>query len=125
MDVFEAFPNGIIHNTWELGEVQRATEIGNVFSNPVACDVIVEEGVYDRSGRTPDADYQEDKTLLYARPQDMPTLNTAALAAGYYWHNKITDQYYAITQCALGTNQESGVVEHVEFLMKPTEIANE
>lgn len=125
MDVFEAFPNGIIRNTWELGEVQRATEIGNVFQSIATCDVIIEEGVYDRSGRTPDADYQDSNILLYARPEDMPTLNTAALAAGYYWHNTATDQYYAIREASLGTNQETGVNEHVEFLLKPTEVANE
>lgn len=125
MDVFEAFPNGIIRNTWELGEVQRATEIGNVFQALNICDVIIEEGVYDRSGRTPNADYQDCNILLYARPEDMPTLNTAALAAGYYWHNTATDQYYAIREASLGTNQETGVNEHVEFLLKPTEVANE
>lgn len=125
MDVFEAFPNGIVHNTWELGEVQRATEIGNVYQPIATCDVIVEEGVYDRSGQTPKADYQDSNILLYAHPKDMPTLNTAALAAGYYWHNTVTNQYYAIREASLGTNQETGVNEHVEFLLKPTEVANE
>lgn len=125
MDVFSAFPNGVIRNTWELGEVQRATEIGTVVSNTVACDVIAEEGAEDRSGRTPDPDYQESNILLYARPEDMPTLNMAALAAGYYWHNTATGQYYAIREVSLGTNQETGANEHVEFLLKPTEVANE
>lgn len=124
MDVFEAFPNGIIHNTWELGEIQRATEIGNVFESIALCDVIVEEGTYDRSGQTPNADYQDSNILLYAHPTDMPTLNTAALSAGYYWHNTLTDQYYAIREASLGTNQELGTVEHIEFLLKSTEVAN-
>lgn len=124
MDVFEAFPNGIVRDTWELGEVQRATEIGTVYQSVATCDVIVEEETEDYSGRTPDADYQESGTLIYARPEDMPTLNSAVLAADYYWHNKVTDQYYAIRKCALGTNQETGAVEHVEFYVKPTEVAS-
>lgn len=125
MDVFEAFPNGIIRDVWELGKVKRATEIGTVFNAIKTCDVIIEEGVYDRSGRTPNADYQDSNVLLYARPEDMPTLNTAALAAGYYWHNTVTDQYYAVREVSLGTNQETDTNEHVEFLLKPTEVANE
>lgn len=124
MDVFEAFPNGIVRGVWEIGEVQRATEIGNVFESITICDVIIEEGTYDRSGQTPNADYQDSNILLYARPGDMPTLNTAALSASYYWHNTETDQYYAIREASLGTNQETGVNEHVEFLLKPTEVAN-
>lgn len=124
MDVFEAFPNAIISGVWELGEVQRATEVGNVFESYALCDVIIEEGTYDRSGQSPNADYQDSNILLYARPGDMPTLNSAALAASYYWHNTETDQYYAITECSMGTNQELGIVEHLEFLLKPTEVAN-
>lgn len=125
MDVFETFPNGIVRNQWEIGQVERGTEVGNVFSNPVPCDVIVEEGTYDRSGRTPNADYQDSDMLLYARPEAMPTLNSAALAAGYYWHNTSTGQYYAIREASVGINQETGVIEHIEFLLKPTEVANE
>lgn len=123
MDVFNAFPNGIVSGVWELGEVERATEIGTIFTGIAICDVIVDEGTYERSGRTPDPDYQDSHTLLYARPGDMPTLNTAALAAGYYWHNKTSDQYFAVLEASLGKNQETGVVEHVEFLLKPTDIA--
>lgn len=123
MDIFEALPNGIIRHIWKLGEVQRATEVGTVFRIVANCDVIVEEGVRDYSGRTPKADYQDSDTLLYARPNDLPTLDTAALAAGYYWYNSVTGKYYAIKEANLGTNQECGNVEHVEFLLKPTEVA--
>lgn len=125
MDVFESFPNGIIDGVWMLGEVKRATIRGKEFSNPVAYSVIVDEGTYAVTDRSPSAEYEDSETLLYARASDMPTLDTSKLAAAYLWYNSETKQYFNIRQASLGKNQETGEVEHVEFLLRPTEALDE
>lgn len=124
MDVFEAFPNAIISGQWELGEVEYGTDIGTEFSNPQPCEVIVDEGSYTTHERAPDAPYEDSDNLIYARPGQMPTLVTAKLTNGYMWHDAVNDIYYEIREASLGKNQETGQVEHVEFLIRPTEVAN-
>lgn len=125
MDAFEALPNAIITGQWELGEVQYGTELGTEFSNPQPCEVIVDEGTYTSRERTPDAPYEGSDILIYARPEQMPTLVTAKLTNGYMWHDVLNDFYYEIRDASLGKNQETGEVEHVEFLIRPTEVAND
>lgn len=125
MDVFNTFPEAIISGVWELGEVKRGTRRGKEFSNPVALDVIVDEGTYSVTDRSPSAQYEDSDTLVYARASDLPTLDTATLGAGYMWHNTVTDTYYNIREASLGKNQAGGSVEHVEFLLRPTEALDE
>lgn len=123
MNVFEALPNAVITNVWELGQVQNGTEIGKVFSDPATCDVIVDEGSFTTTERAPDAPYEDSDSLIYAKPEQMPTLLTAELTNGYMWHDKTNNLYYEIREASLGKNQETGQVEHVEFLVRPTEVA--
>lgn len=123
MDVFEAFPDAIVSNRWELGKLKSGTIRGKEFSNPVACDVIVDEGAYATPDRSPEVEYQESETLIYARPDQLPTLQVAKLTNGYLWHDKETGLFYEIRQASLGKNQEEGVIEHVEFLVRPTVVA--
>lgn len=120
MDVFEAFDNAIVSGRWELGQLMTGTMVGKEFSNTVFCDVIVDEGSYARPDRSPEVEYQESETLIYARPEQMPTLSTSELTNGYMWHDAETDTFYEIRQASLGKNQETGEVEHVEFLIRPT-----
>lgn len=123
MDVFEAFPNAIVSGRWELGQLNSGTIRGKEFSNPIACDVIVDEGAYATPDRSPEVEYQESETLIYAKADQMPTLYPAQLTNSYLWHDKETDIYYEIRQASLGKNQETGVIEHVEFLVRPTMVA--
>lgn len=125
MDVFEAFPNAIIIDQWELVEVDKGTEVGTEIVSSKPCDVIVDEGSYASPNRTPDANYEESNILLYARATDMPTLATAALHNGYMWHDTLNDYYYDIEEASLGKNQETGVVEHIEFLLRQTEVVSD
>lgn len=125
MNVFETFPEAIISGVWELGTIVRATEIGKVFTPVGECDVVVEEGVYNVTDRSPSAEYQDSDTLLYAMPDQMPTLDTAVLANGYVWHNTENDLYYEIRDCSQGKNQATGEIEHIEFLLRPTEVAED
>lgn len=121
MDVFEVFPEAIISGIWALGEVKRATIHGKEFNNAETLDVIVDEGTYAVTDRSPDAEYESSDTLIYARASSMPTLDTAKLAAGYLWLNSNTGQYFEIREASLGKDQFLGKVEHVEFLLRPTE----
>lgn len=122
MNVFNIFSEAIIPETWELGQVKRGTRRGKEFSEAVALDVIVDEGTYSVTDRSPSAQYEDSDTLVYARATDLPTLDTAKLAAGYMWHNIVTDTFYNIREASLGKNQARGMVEHVEFLLRPTEV---
>lgn len=122
MDVFSCFPNAIISNQWELGEVERGTVRGKVFKNPVLCDVIVDESTYAVTDRSPSAEYEDSDTLVYAKPSQMPSLKTNLLASSYVWHDMESDIYYEIRECSLGKNQETGEVEHIEFLLRPTKV---
>lgn len=124
MDVFSAFPNAIVSGRFELGTLTSGGIHGKEFSNPIACDVIIDEGAYATPDRSPEVEYQESETLIYAKPEQMPTLYTAQLTNGYLWHDKETDIYYEIRQASLGKNQETGEVEHVEFLIRPTLVAS-
>lgn len=124
MDVFEAFPNAIISNQWALVEVQKDTEVGTEIVAGKLCDVIIDEGSYASPNRTPDANYEESNILLYARAINMPTLSTTALHNGYMWHDTINDCWYDIEEASLGKNQETGIVEHVEFILRQTEVVN-
>ncbi|MCM1218189.1 MAG: hypothetical protein NC548_27200 [Lachnospiraceae bacterium] len=124
MDVFNAFPNAIISNQWELGEVQYATEIGTQFANPKPCDVILDEGSFTARQKSPEIAYEDSDDLIYAKPEQMPTLVTAKLTNGYMWHDKLNDLYYEIRDASIGKNQETGEIEHIEFLIRPTEVAS-
>lgn len=125
MDVFEAFPEAIIGGEWQLGEVKRATVRGKKFGNPVTLKVIVDEGTYAVTDRSPSAEYETSDTLIYARASDLPTLDTAKLAANYLWYNLKTNGYFNIREANLGKNQDTGAIEHVEFLIRPTEALDE
>lgn len=125
MDVFEAFPNAIISGQWALVGVEKGTEVGTEITSSQLCDVIVDEGSYASPNRTPNADYEESNILLYARANDMPTLATPALHNGYMWHDTFNDYYYAIEEANLGKNQGAGIVEHVEFVLRQTEVASD
>ncbi len=123
MDVFSAFPNGVVSGRFELGVFTSGGIRGKQFSGAIPCDVIIDEGAYATVDRSPDVEYQESETLIYARPEQMPTLHVAKLTNGYLWHDKETGLYYEIRQASLGKNQETGEVEHVEFLIRPTQVA--
>lgn len=121
MDVFSAFPQAIASGTWELGQVQRATEVGDVYTPVSALDVIVEEASGGELRNSPNADGITSDTLIYAMPSQLPTLNSAALIGDYLLKNTETGQYYSIIGADIGKNQEDNVIEHVELWIRATE----
>lgn len=120
MDVFKAFPNAI-SDEWEIGCVQKATEVGDVYESLGQIDVIVEVGSNAQTNMAPNADEIGSSTLLYARPEQLPTTSSSALLAGYLWYNTVEDQFYEIIDVGIGSNLENGTIEHIEFSLRPTE----
>lgn len=121
MDVFSAFPNAIVSGVWQLGTIGQDTEVGIGFNKLADLDVIVDEIAIAELGMNPSPDELVSDTLLYVRPEQLPTLNASALVAGIMLYNSEQDLYYTIENAGVGKNQETGEIEHVELLIKPTE----
>lgn len=116
MTVFDAFPNAI--ETWKLAEMQYSTITGNqTVGEWQDIDMIIDEGSSSEPNQSSNwADASSD-LLVYCRPNQMPTLDTAELVASY----AIKSEYgkiYAIIDAGIGKNQEIGVIEHVELKLR-------
>lgn len=125
MDVFEAFPNAVISGVYQIGSYQRGGVLGAVWDaeNAVNLDVIVDEGDGSSINAAPNAEPLDTDLLIYAKPSQLPTTNPRALAAGYLVYDSEADDYFAIVDAGLGKNQETGQLEHVELLLRQTEVA--
>lgn len=121
MDVFSAFPNAIVRDTWQLGTVQRATEVGDKYTPVGFVDVIIDEVASGLLDKSPDADGLDTDTLIYCRPEQMPGLNISRFIATYYFLDTSTGQHYEIRHVGVGKNQQTGKVEHVEFQLRAKE----
>lgn len=124
MDVFKAFPRAIITDDWSLGSITISTDVGKIYKDDGFKSVIVDEGA-EGDENSPNANTLTTDTLIYAKPDEMPTTNHAELVASYFWHQQSTDQYYRILEVGVGKNQDEGIVEHIEFRVRPSEIAME
>lgn len=121
--VFEAFPKSIISDDWELGEVKNNTEVGKIFTSYGLKHVIIDEAALGSLNDSPSAENISSDTLIYAMPSEMPGLNIARYIASFYWHRISDGQYYEIIEVGVGKNQSRGVIEHIEFRLRPTEVA--
>lgn len=124
MDVFKSFSKAIITDDWSLGHITISTDVGKIYVDDGYKSVIVSEGVSGEEN-APSADSIIADTLIYAMPSEIPTANIAELVASYFWHQDSSDQYYKIIEVGVGKNQNNGVVEHLEFRVRPSEIAME
>ena len=118
--VFNAFPNAIISGVWQIGKVSRGTEEGTVIASTTNLDVIVDEATTGDLSKSPSADGSKTQTLVYAKPEQLPTLDTATIVASYVLIANST-HYYNITDCAIAKNQHTGNIEHVELFIEETE----
>ena len=122
--VFDVFPEAVVKGKWEIGQVKRGTETGDVFTNATTVDVIEDEVFTSTANQSPNADGLQTQTLLYTRAIDLPTLDAANLVAGFLWHDTSHNSYFRISTAAIGKNQHTGEIEHVEFSLEPTEALN-
>lgn len=118
MDVFDAFPNGI--EEWGIAKAAYSTLTGNQYGEPIKIHVIVDEAQSTEPNPAPDAQAINADTLLYAMPDELPTLDTAELCASYIVKPWQSDKLYAIIDAGIGKNQETGIIEHVELRVRQT-----
>lgn len=117
MTVFQAFPNAL--EEWSIAPIAYSTITGNTIDTDNAQNirVIVDEGNNSEPNASPNAAGITSDTLLYCRPNELPTIDTAELVASY----AVADQYgktYAIIDAAIGKNQDEGIIEHVELKIR-------
>lgn len=125
MDIFTSFPNAVVYRTWQIGQKVRSTEVGTSFENLGYISCIVDEVSSGGQENAPSADFINSNTLLYVRPNELPTVDSAALIANYLIFNAETNKYYTISEVGVGKNQETGEIEHLELILLPTEVINE
>lgn len=127
MDVFSAFPQAIISGVWQISTYQHGSLVGNVFDteNAINLDVIVDEGQATTINSGNNAQPLDADLLMYVQPDQMPVLNPSILVANYMLYDSENDGYYAIVDASVGKNQETGEVEHIELLLKQTDIVGE
>lgn len=120
LTVFQAFPNGIEHEIWQIGQMAYSTITGNALDTDslTYIDVIEDEANDSEPNNSPSYANTYSDTLLYVRPEQMPTIDTAELIASYAVKNTQTDKLYAIIDAGIGKNQESGVIEHIELRLR-------
>lgn len=118
--IFKAFPSAIIYNQWQIGSCQHGTVVGNVFVKTGDLDVIIDEGSNSTVNSTIEA--LKSDMLVYAKPEQLPTVRTNELVSGYMLYDSVEDKYYEIIDAGLGKNQELGIIEHVELKVVQTEV---
>ena len=125
MDVFSAFPGAVVSGRFAIGCYQRGTVEGNQFTCCANLDVIIDEGDASDIGSAPNAETLTADLLLYVKPEQLPTTNPRALASGYLVYDAEYDDYFAIINASIGKNQETGKIEHIELLLRQTEVVTE
>lgn len=120
LTVFQAFPNGIEHGIWQIGQMAHSTITGNALDSTTLAfiDAIVDEANDSEPNASPNSAVTYTDTLLYVRPEQMPTIDTAELIASYAVKNTQTDKLYAIIDAGIGKNQDNGVIEHIELRLR-------
>lgn len=120
LTVFQAFPNGIEHEIWQIGQMTYSTITGNALDDDslTFIDAIVDEANDSEPNASPNAAVTYTDTLLYVKPDQMPTIDTAELIASYAVKNTQTDKLYAIIDAGIGKNQDNGVIEHIELRLR-------
>lgn len=120
LTVFQAFPNGIEHEIWQIGQMAYSTITGNALDDDslTFIDAIVDEANDSEPNASPNAAVTYTDTLLYVKPDQMPTIDTAELIASYAVKNTTTDKLYAIIDAGIGKNQDNGVIEHIELRLR-------
>lgn len=123
--VFQAFPNAIESQVWQIGKMAFSTITGNDLDTAslTYIDVIEDEANNSEPNASPSYANTYSDTLLYVRPNQMPTIDTAELIASYVVKNTTTGKLYAIIEAGIGKNQESGTIEHIELKIRQTEAA--
>ncbi len=120
--IFDAFPNAIISGVWQIGECQHGTVVGNQFIPLGFIDVVIDEGSSSNINSIPEA--LRSDLLVYARPEQMPSVSSNKLVSGYMLYNSEEDTYFEIVDAGVGKNQHTGQIEHIELKLVQTEVVD-
>lgn len=120
--IFDAFPNAIISGVWQIGECQHGTVVGNRFTPLGFIDVVIDEGSSSSINSIPEA--LRSDLLVYARPEQMPSVSSNKLVSGYMLYNSEEDTYFEIVDAGVGKNQHTGQIEHIELKLVQTEVVD-
>ena len=116
MTVFDAFPNAI-EQGWQIAQVTYSSITGNAVTTGEDIDVIIDEGSSSDANQAPNAAGLYADTLIYAKPDQMPTTDTSALVAGYVLIDP-NERTWEIIDAGQGKNQENGQIEHIELKIR-------
>ena len=116
MTVFDAFPNAI-EQGWQIAQVTYSSITGNTVTNGTAIDVIIDEGSSSDANQAPNAAGLYADTLIYTKPDQMPTTDTSALVAGYVLIDP-NERTWEIIDAGQGKNQDNGQIEHIELKIR-------
>ena len=116
MTVFDAFPNAI-EQGWQIAQVTYSSITGNTVTNGTGIDVIIDEGSSSDANQAPNAAGLYADTLIYTKPDQMPTTDTSALVAGYVLIDP-NGRTWEIIDAGQGKNQENGQIEHIELKIR-------
>lgn len=116
MTVFDAFPNAI-EQGWQIAQVTYSSITGNTVTNGADIDVIIDEGSSSDANQAPNAAGLFADTLVYTKPDQMPTTDTSALVAGYVLIGP-NERTWEIIDAGQGKNQENGQIEHIELKIR-------
>jgi len=118
--VFDAFPSAVVSG-WTLLTVSRGTEVGVEYEEYGSLNVIVDEVAMGNLNLAPEAETLNNDLLIYVKPTELPSTRANVLISSYY--AKDPDGFiYEIKQVGVGKNQETGTVEHVELILRQTEL---
>lgn len=117
MTVFDAFPNAIVQ--LKIAQVAYSSITGNDIDleNAETIDAIIDEGSSSDANQAPSAAGLYADTLVYARPEELPTTDTSTLVSDY----AIVDskgRTWEIIDAGAGKNQDSGQIEHIELKIR-------
>ena len=116
MTVFDAFPNAI-EQGWQIAQVTYSSITGNTVTNGTAIDAIIDEGSSSDANQAPNAAGLFADTLVYTKPDQMPTTDTSALVAGYVLIDP-NERTWEIIDAGQGKNQDNGQIEHIELKIR-------
>lgn len=116
MTVFDAFPNAI-EQGWQIAQVTYSSITGNTVTNGTDIDVIIDEGSSSDANQAPNAAGLYADTLIYAKPDQLPTIDTSALVAGYVLIDP-NERTWEIIDAGQGKNQDNGQIEHIELKIR-------
>lgn len=116
MTVFDAFPNAI-EQGWQIAQVTYSSITGNTVTTGEDIDVIIDEGSSSDANQAANAAGLYADTLVYTKPDQMPTTDTNALVAGYVLIDP-NERTWEIIDAGQGKNQDNGQIEHIELKIR-------